>query len=299
MGNIWLHRFSVLACAATLLLVVAGGLVTSNEAGLSVPDWPLSYGRLIPPLEGNIVYEFAHRATAAIVGLLTIALAVWVTLRDPRAWMRRLAWIAVAAVLLQAVLGGLTVKLLVPKSISIVHAMTAELYFMLTVAMACFLSPGWQGNAASVDDDSRPSLAATTAIATAVLLAQSVLGATVRHGVMTVVPHIIGAVVATAAIMWAGLRILIRHMDHAALRRSAMWALSFTFSQVFLGLGAYMSRIATADAPQPMPLAVGFTVAHVAAGALALGSSLAMTIEVFRRVRRPLTAVAQGGVAVA
>jgi len=299
MGNVWLHRFSVLVCAATFLLVVAGGLVTSNEAGLSVPDWPLSYGRLIPPLEGNIVYEFTHRATAATVGFLTIALAIWITLRDARAWMRLVAWAAGATVVLQAVLGGLAVKLLVPKSISIVHAMTADVFFMLTVAMACCLSPDWRGNAASVDDDSRPSLGVTTVAATGVLLAQSVLGATVRHGVMTVLPHIIGAVFATAAVMWAGLRILMRHMEHAVLRRSAMWALSFTFSQVFLGLGAYMSRIATADAPQPMPLAVGFTVAHVAAGALALGSSLAMTIEVFRHVRRPVTAVAQGGVAVA
>src|SRR3954452_25278944 len=88
--NPGLHRWSILLACATLLLVVAGGLVTSNDAGLSVPDWPLSYGKLMPPMEGGVRYEHSHRMVATTVGLLTIVLAVWLWRIEPRRWMRRL-----------------------------------------------------------------------------------------------------------------------------------------------------------------------------------------------------------------
>ena len=108
MDNLWLHRFTVVVAACTFLLVVAGSLVTSNDAALSVPDWPLSYGRLVPPLEGGIRYEFAHRALAALVAFLTITMAVWIERAEQRRWMRRLGWAAVAAVL-SLILGSLGV----------------------------------------------------------------------------------------------------------------------------------------------------------------------------------------------
>ena len=99
---------------ATLFLIVAGGLVTSTESGLSVPDWPMSYGRLMPPMVGGILFEHAHRLIASTVGLLTIVLAVWLARREPRAWVRRLGYVALAAVVAQGVLGGLTVIFLLP-----------------------------------------------------------------------------------------------------------------------------------------------------------------------------------------
>src|SRR5579862_7811320 len=104
MDNSWLHRFTLVVAVCTFLLVIAGSLVTSNDAALSVPDWPLSYGKLVPPLEGGIRYEFAHRAMAALVAFLTITLAVWLERSERRVWMRRLGWTAVAAVLAQAAL---------------------------------------------------------------------------------------------------------------------------------------------------------------------------------------------------
>src|SRR5437899_9420341 len=85
-----LHRFALFTAGCTLLLLVAGALVTSNDAGLSVPDWPLSYGSLTPPMVGGIRYEHSHRLIASFVGLLTIVLAVWLWLREPRPWVRRL-----------------------------------------------------------------------------------------------------------------------------------------------------------------------------------------------------------------
>ena len=93
-----LHRFAVATAVATLALIVAGGLVTSTESGLSVPDWPLSYGRLMPPMVGGVFYEHGHRMVATAGGLLSIGLAVWLSRRERRAWVRRLGWAALGAV---------------------------------------------------------------------------------------------------------------------------------------------------------------------------------------------------------
>src|ERR1700752_4765827 len=114
MSNPWLHRYAVLLACCTLLLVVAGALVTRNDAGLSVPDWPLSYGKLMPPMEGGILYEHGHRTVATTVGLLTIVSMIWLFRSERRNWLRRLGAIALLAVILQGVLGGLTVLLLLP-----------------------------------------------------------------------------------------------------------------------------------------------------------------------------------------
>src|ERR1700686_5250384 len=97
MNNVWLHRFSVVVAVCTLFLVVAGGLVPSNDAGLSVPDWPLSYGKLMPKMEGGIFFEHGHRMIATTVGMLTIGLAIWLSRAERRRWLGRLGWIVPAA----------------------------------------------------------------------------------------------------------------------------------------------------------------------------------------------------------
>jgi len=253
-----LRRYPVLVACCTFALVVAGGLVTSNDAALSVPDWPLNWGRLIPPLEANIRYEFAHRALALVVLLMTGGLA----------WRERtkLAWAAFGAVLAQAVLGGAMVKLVDPAVLAVMHASLAQLCFGLTVAVAC--SADLSVCAAQAW---RPALLA----AAVALFAQTILGAAVRHSLVGPIPHIVGAAVATILVMWAGLGTLMSHMDDAALRRPAMALLSLTFSQVFLGIAAFAARAAAVGDPQPMPLTIGITVAHVAVGSLAFGAAVA------------------------
>ena len=260
MDHLWLHRFTIVVAVCTFLLVIAGSLVTSNDAALSVPDWPLSYGRLIPPLEGGIRYEFAHRVMAVLVAVLTITLGVWLQRAEPRRWIRRLGWTNVAAVLAQAGLGGAAVRLITPKAITIAHACLAEICFGLVVAIAVGQRapslPGFQ--------DPAPATAA------AALFGQSILGAMVRYEATGVAYHIIGAAIATVLVMWAGLRI--------PLRRPALVLLSLTFSQVFLGIGAYMARVVNVVTPQPMPMTVAFTTAHVAVGSLAFGAAIALTM---------------------
>ena len=141
MVNLPLHRFAVLLAISTLFLVIAGASVTSNQAGLSVPDWPLSYGQVMPEMKGGVFYEHGHRMIASAVGFLTVIFAMWLWRAEPRAWVRRLGLVAVAGVILQGVLGGLTVLYLLPKAVSISHACLAQLFFSTTVALALFTSP--------------------------------------------------------------------------------------------------------------------------------------------------------------
>src|SRR5215831_1143214 len=158
MKNVWLHRYAVLLSFCTLLLVAAGGLVTSNDAGLSVPDWPLSYGKLMPPMEGNIRYEHGHRMVATTVGILTIVMAFWLMLSERRRWLKNLGWVSLAAVVTQGVLGGMTVIFMLPKPVSIGHACLAQLFFSTTVAIALFTSEGWRRGPQPVDDSGAPGL---------------------------------------------------------------------------------------------------------------------------------------------
>jgi len=134
------RRFGVLLVAATLFLIFAGAEVKSRQAGLSVPDWPLSYGMVWPPMVGNVFYEHGHRTVAAAVGLLTLILAVWTARAEARGWVRRLAWIALAAVVAQGLLGGLTVLFLLPTPISMGHALLAQTFLCLVCWLACATS---------------------------------------------------------------------------------------------------------------------------------------------------------------
>ena len=248
----------------TLALVTAGGLVTSNDAALAVPDWPLNWGRLVPPLEGGIRFEFAHRVLALLVAVLTAALAFRMHAREPRPWMRKLAWWALAAVLAQALLGGAMVKLVDPKAMAIAHASLAQICFGLTVAIAA----EYYGICGA------GSLAAR--IAVPVVFVQSVLGAAVRHGALGVGWHIGGAIVAAAAAMWASLALIVRHLEDGKMPRPAMALLGLTAVQIFSGLAAYAVRAAAVDDPQPMPLTVWTTVGHVVLGALVFGAAIVM-----------------------
>src|SRR6266478_1786494 len=122
MESPWLHRYAILVAVCTLLLVLAGASVTSKEAGLSVPDWPLSYGQVIPDMTGGVLFETGHRMIATVVGILTIILAVWLQLVEKRSWVRKLGWAALGGVIAQGLLGGMTVLMLQPPAVSTAHA---------------------------------------------------------------------------------------------------------------------------------------------------------------------------------
>src|SRR5262245_1468624 len=135
-GKVWIHRFVLFTAVCTFLLIIAGALVTGNEAGLAVPDWPLSYGSLMPPMVGNIRYEHGHRMVATFVGFLTTVLAVWLWRQESRKTVRNLGFIALGAVVAQGLLGGLTVLFFLPTLISVSHACLAQAFFCIMVSLS-------------------------------------------------------------------------------------------------------------------------------------------------------------------
>lgn len=285
--NPGLYRWSILLAFCTLLLVVAGGLVTSRDAGLSVPDWPLSYGKLMPPMEGGILYEHGHRMIATTVGILTIVSMIWIFRTESRKWLRWLGVIALVAVIVQGVLGGLTVIYLLPWWISTSHASLAQLFFSTTVAMAVFTSRWWISGPSETAEDPKFPIRILSLAAPCFVLSQLALGAAARHKAIGSIWHISWSPVVTGVILWVSLRILLHYAGNRELRLGALTLLGITFCQVFLGIAAFMTRIAYADAIQPMPLMVTFTVLHVAVGALTMASSVVLAILVRRNVPAP------------
>src|SRR5579864_6583268 len=137
--NPWLHRYATFVAFCTFLLIIAGALVTGHDAGLSVPDWPTSFGTFrMPRMVGGVKYEHGHRMIAGTVGLLTIFLALWLWRSDERRWVRRLGGLAVLTVIAQAVLGGITVLFFLPAPVSVAHACLAQLFFSIMVSLALF-----------------------------------------------------------------------------------------------------------------------------------------------------------------
>src|SRR2546421_12541170 len=155
--NRGLHRFAVILACWTFLLIIAGALVTSNEACLSVPDWPTSFGSLykIPHMVGGVRFEHTHRMVAEFVGLLTIVLAIWTWRADHRRWIRILAVAALGTVIAQGILGGITVLFFLPPAISSAHAALAQTFFCISAAIALFSGRKWVEEVPQVDVDTR------------------------------------------------------------------------------------------------------------------------------------------------
>lgn len=297
-----IHRYALALAGGVILLISAGALVTSKSAGLAVPDWPLSYGTLNPPrwweIE-NVRAEHGHRLIAGTVALATVGLAVWMQRREPRRWVRRLAWLAVAAVLLQALLGGLTVLFFLPLAVSVGHAALAEIFLCLVVALALVTAPAWR-RPAPLSAVGAGRVAPLATLTTAAIFVQILIGALMRHlGAGLAIPdfplafgrlvppefdlfigvhylHRVGAVAVVALVLATALRVARRAPVESGLRRPAM-AMSLLVAAQF-ALGATVVLTGRAVVPNT---------AHVATGATLLAASLLLTLNA-RRLRRAL-----------
>jgi cytochrome c oxidase assembly protein subunit 15 len=285
-----LNRFAILVASATFFLIIAGALVTSNDAGLATSDWPLSNGQFLPPMVGNMFYEHGHRMIATTVGLLTIGLAVYVRLKETRMWIWRLALFALMAVIAQGILGGLTVKMMLPLGVSAAHATLAQLFFCTTVGLAVFTSKSWIEARPLREESGNAPLRHMCTLALAMILVQLVLGATLRHSakwdqplpVQLILAHIVGAAAVTIALGSTALSVLRRHKGETFLTRPATIALVLLVVQLFLGVAAYLTRVASPNEPQPLQPMVGVTVAHVACGALIFATTIVLTLRTYR-----------------
>jgi cytochrome c oxidase assembly protein subunit 15 len=290
------HRYATLVAVCTLLLIAAGGMVTSTGSGLSVPDWPTSYGwnMFTFPLSkwvGGIKYEHSHRLIASTVGFLTIGLAIWAWRVEPRRWVRRLAFACLGAVVHQGVLGGVTVLLKLPPSVSIAHAGLAQIFFCLTLSVAVVTSPKWW-TAAAADDPTLRLLATAT---TLLVYTQILLGATMRHtnagmaiptfplafghlvppfwntGIAVHYAHRVGAIVVSIAVLATVGHVFHHHHERGELFRPAVLLLVFLCTQVTLGSFVVLSGL------QPI-----INTAHVVNGAFVLGTSLELALRAHR-----------------
>ena len=282
------HTFAVVLACWTFLLIVAGALVTSNDAGLSVPDWPTSFGSLykIPRLVGGVKFEHTHRMIAQAAGLLTIILAVWTWRTDRRRWMKYLGAGALATVIAQGILGGLTVIFFLPPAISSAHAALAQTFFCLTVAVAVFTGRKWVEEVPEIEfDRRRPSLVTLTLLSIFVLYVQLILGAMFRHHGLSWWPHAVHALVVAFVLTWTAIRALAQFSKLEAVRRPAILMLGLLIAQLCLGFVAFLTRVEWGkDAVQPeLPMVIS-TVLHVAVGALLLATAVVLAIQVWRHV---------------
>ena len=296
----WLHQYTRLLAAASLLLITAGGLVTSTGSGLSVPDWPNTYGYFmfsfpLSKMVGGIFYEHGHRLIASIVGLLTIGLAVWISRIDSRRWVKRLGWTALGAVILQGTLGGITVVYFLPPAISISHAGLAQLFFALIVSLAIFTSKGWHSRY-----DQRPPLndwiLSRLALLTPILIyIQILVGATMRHtdaglaipdfplvfgglwppvwtaGISIHFAHRFGALLVATVVCAIAFHIFYHHASRRELCRPALLLSSLVLLQIVLGGWTIWSE-----------KHVVVNTAHVTVGALVWVTAVSLTLRVHR-----------------
>jgi cytochrome c oxidase assembly protein subunit 15 len=297
--------FAAIVAASTALLIFAGGLVTSTGSGLSVPDWPNTYGWFMwafpmSKMVGGIFYEHLHRLVASTVGFLIVVLAIWLSKAEPRAWVRKLGYIALGAVVAQGVLGGITVLWYLPDAISIAHASLAQVVFCLTTTIALVTSRGWQRGytqprVQSPESRSDATLERVAIVTTAAIYTQIVIGATMRHtGAGLAIPdfplafghlippvwdskiaihfaHRVGALTVAILILATTAHVFYHHGRRAELRRPAILLLLLLALQITLGALTVLTQ-------------KQFIInsLHVVNGALVLVTSLVLTLRAHR-----------------
>ena len=285
-----LNRFAILVACATFFLIIAGALVTSNDAGLATEDWPLSNGQVFPEMVGNLFWEHGHRMVATTVGMLTIALLIYILVKEKRSWVRKLGVFALLAVIAQGLLGGLTVKLMLPLAVSTAHATLAQLFFCITVSLAVFTSRSWTEARALPEEKTGPPLRYLCTIALVTIFLQLIIGATLRHSATwdqhlpteLILAHIGGALAVTLALGGAAINVLRRQKGNSFLTRPATLALVLLGVQLLLGLAAYLTRLASPNDPQPLNPMISITVAHVACGALVFVTTIILTLRTYK-----------------
>jgi hypothetical protein len=242
----WLHRCAIAFSAGTLLLLVTGALATSFNA----PQAPV-----------------LHLLAGGCVGLLGLALALG---------LGRFGWVLTAAVALDALLSSRT------PAAGALHAFLAQLVFGASGAVALLTSKGWHSDSELAEDMARPSLGLLANITVGLVLVQVALGAAVRHKLMGSGLHITFALVVALAIVIVGVLVMNQCAQHRTLRQCSVMMMVIAGSQVFLGFGAFITRMMAEDRTPPVVIA---TVAHVATGALTLASTVILALQLRRHLR--------------
>jgi cytochrome c oxidase assembly protein subunit 15 len=269
------YRLTLATAAATLVLIVFGGLVTNTGAALAVPDWPTTFGYnmfLYPwsRMVGGIFYEHAHRLIGSVVGLLTIASAVALWRRG--GVLRWLGVVAVAAVCVQGLLGGLRV-VLVKETLAILHGCLAQAFFALLAATALLAAPA----GARRFTGAPPSTRALTLAAAALVYVQIVFGALLTHEGWIAL-HLVGAFAVFVLVPMVTARL--RRSGDAVAAPVATALLALLGLQLLLGVGSFLARFSAIYIPGGQVTVLVLPVAHRLAAALILGAAVVLAVRV-------------------
>lgn len=298
----WMHLFARVAAGATFLLVIVGGLVTSQRAGLAVVDWPNSYGysMFLYPLArmtGGIYYEHAHRLFGSLVGLTTIALLFVVLRTDGRRWVRRLSMIALATVIAQGLLGGLRVTGRLTMSLSpddtapniilaVAHGVLGQVFLAILISLAVCTSPRWIRGASPLRSAYAGTDRAMSAALLGALLIQLVLGAVQRHLAGGLIVHITMATGVFLLGLALGIRTLglYKEPDLIHLPKLGRLLVTFLSLQILLGIGSLIARAADGRDQMPSAASVLVRTTHQAVGAVLLALCVMLVLWLRRSV---------------
>jgi heme A synthase len=283
------YKYSVFVVCWTVLLFVAGALVTSKDAALSVPDWPKSFGTWFPSLRmlaGGAFFEHSHRVIAGVLAVLVLILAILLWKTESRPWLRWFGAIAVGGVLAQAILGGQVVRQLLHYWLPVVHASFAQIVFAAVLGIAMFTSKWWVSERPQLEDSGSPSIHFLVILNAVVIYLQVILGAGFRHKEIPMWPHMAGALVVLGMVIWTAVALRKRFGASRELSKARILLHAIFGTQFLLGFGAYWSRMSTVDAPQPMPIMVLLTVIHTVVGAILFAFSVLIVLLCYRLVPR-------------
>jgi heme a synthase len=293
-----LNRFALATAGITFLLIVMGAFVTNTDAGDTVPTWPLAFGEAFPVshLSGGVMYEYFHRVIAAVTGLLTLALAVWIFIQERRGWVK---WVGVLTLVLltaQVLLGGMRISLgeAHGSTVAMLHALSAQLFLGVIVSLTVFTSPGWvrAGELRSgYPRMKNPLVQYVSTTATVVVVVQILLGAAYRHDVMALIPHAAAGIVVAIMVMWAS--VLVIRLGHDRDRslpyivRPARFAAWILIIQLVLGIGAYVMWPKFAHDGKIPDKVILIAVLHTLFAAILLMNQVILMLRVYRMV--PIT----------
>jgi cytochrome c oxidase assembly protein subunit 15 len=237
-------------------------------------------------LAGGAFFEHSHRVIAAVMGSLVLILAIWLWKSDSRPWLRWFGMIAVGGVLAQALLGGQVVRQLLHYWLPVLHASFAQIVFAAVLSIAVFTSEWWISERPQLEDRGTPSIHSLAILNAAVIYLQVILGAGFRHKEIPIWPHMAGAMLVLGMVLWTAVALRKRFSQSRELSKARMLLHAIFGTQFLLGLGAYWSRLSTADAPQPMPVMVWLTVIHTVVGAILFAFSVLVVLTCYRLIPR-------------
>lgn len=286
--NPWPHRVALSTAAATLLLIFVGGLVTNTGAGLAVPDWPTTFGYnmfLYPwsQMVGGIFYEHSHRLIGSLVGLLTVALALVLWMKESGRSARWLGVVAVGMVIVQGILGGLRV-ILVPagSELAFIHGLLAQAFFAIIVSLVVLTSTEWRHRTLQIMVADAGTVNRLCLLTTGVVYLQILFGGMLTHVGDWIWAHLLCAAFVMIHVWCLATHILRRYSDQVQLTRPITLLVGLFGLQLLLGFGSYVNRFTSLDIPYAAFTRLALPTTHRIIGALMLAVCIVLTLRACR-----------------